>query len=492
MSHLELKQAMWMRQAGDTAPLILGLRPRVVEPDRPVWVVRIESTPIVSPRAQKYLASYPARVFMALQALSLALAWEELVEGGLRGELDILEMMKISFDTVSAAAQAGKLYYELSAARQAALSRVGHSRGLNVARAGSLQKALVGAKVLGVAGIVTGIGSSAIGMIADMEKAEQAWAEGERELFDRRQESSQLHAAGVITGVLMLGALIAAPVVGAGAVVVAVVAAVAEVVIFIRRLFLDDEIERLDLSPLEKWLKYGYWGVEPYAQGKRTVNKQGLTIIDYSELRDDLNLELRVIENHLYAFTAKLTWILEKGYRSFGKSVRRHEYEPEVALDVYLPNPGTRLSQLYVSLVAMGADHESGRREVLFAGDVSVHPGGAMAELPERVRLERFRGEALPVYERIRGSSRKVKPDTGGITLRFRVKQADLPEHTAAVSARMAFDPLGTRVRPVPDRTDGVSVFLAKQFRDDHKKFMEDEKTSIESFNWAQLKKHLG
>ena len=162
-----------------------------------------------------------------------------------------------------------------------------------------------------------------------------------------------------------------------------------------------------------------------------------------------------------------------------------------MALDVYLPNPGARLSQLYVSLVAMGADHENGRREVLFAGDVSVHPGGAMAELPERVRLERFRGEALPVYERIRGSSRKVKPDTGGITLRFRVKQADLPEHTAAVSARMAFDPLGTRVRPVPDRTDGVSVFLAKQFRDDHRKFMEDEKTSIESFNWGQIKKHM-
>jgi len=483
--HARLRAAMVLREAGTAGPLVLGIRPGMANPDAQVYYVRIEDAPVVSPAVQKYLASYPARVFMALQGLNLALAWEELVERGLESEAAMVDLIRLTFDTLDLGTSAAQMYYELSAVRQAGLVRAGAlARGVapGLHRLGSLTSVVRG---LGGMAAVLEIGSAVAGLRADLDRIDQADLEKNRLRADLLESSADLNRLGIATGGLMVAAIVAAPVSATAAVVAGVVSLALGIYRSVMSFIVGGEIERHTYGPLELWLKSCYWGTDPY---RMNWVKEGHVVLSYAELKEDLQGELEAIGQILYAFRGRLSWTLEgrQEWVSYKEGIPGDTYRPGVVVDVLLPNPGPGRGKVFMRVRASGADHRRGRGAVLWEGQMAVEQNaGGSTELKEGMMLKYIDGQAPAVYERD-ATGRVPKPAGPGRTLRLEISPRLLPEHAASVSVDMAFAPQGSANLVVPDAATGLSLFVSV-YEKKNGVLCEDVQSSLEDFEWTKV-----
>ncbi len=447
MSRERLRAAMRIREAGVSGPQILNIPVKIPNAETKVHVITIRDEPVLSRRIERILVDgYPARLVMALQALSIAIAWEEVAERGLGSELEVLEMLQLAFETINTVASLGQMVYGLSANREAVLARNSLRFGKTVGT-GRLANALMAGKVLGGIAIIGGIGASAIGMIRDRELAREAENSGIDAVAKGYRQSEALNEYSVISGIVGLGAVLLAPVAAIASILVLAVVTVVEVGIFFKQLILQDEIERIRPdSPLEYWLHGCYWGTDPY--GIKDIAESGN--IDYALMKENFALELEVLQQILFEFRVRLSWIKGKSNYIVGGQPKQI-YEPQLCLDILTPNPGSKDARVFLRFYV---DRKSGPRKTLLAQAISLEPQqSGQTDWPRDVRLFRLGGQARAVYEFDK------KPESeAGKTLRLVVKLESLPTDANYVGAEIVYDPTGAMKPMIPDGEYGVTV----------------------------------
>ena len=469
----ELQTALVREGLGDDGPTVIGLRPRLATPDAPVRVVTLRRIPVLSPRIDGIVRhNYPGRVLMGLQALSIGLAWQDIVEKGLGSRRDVLRLVATALETVQLAMEAGGLYYTLSA-RQAALVAQASLRQGAVAGLGRLSSALAGRELLGRVAPALGVAALAVGVMRDLEEAERAMAEGAEERFSKELgESAKLNQYQAINGTVMLGAILLSPVAATAALPVILATTVIGAGLALKQMVVQGEIDRLRLDgPLEYWLKNGYWGTTPYRM--KEIDGQGQTVIDYAELAEDVGREIEIVQQILYGFEGRLVWQRRSRKVHGRQRAYARNVDAGVYVDVVLPNPGGEAARVFVKLSATGRDDR--RRRTVLAHEIPVRAGRPLAPLPRAVRLKRLPGIAPPVY-------RSHESRGGGMTLRLRIAPELLPGDIGALTAEIAWDPMGDGEPVIPDAERGLEVALFPGAEDGGKSRLEAARDSNEVY----------
>jgi len=193
-------------------------------------------------------------------------------------------------------------------------------------------------------------------------------------------------------------------------------------------------------------------------------------------MKKNLSLELETLQQVLYAYKVRLTWVKEP-FRA-GKSIHANRSNKrKICLDVLLPNPGNKESRLFVNFTA---NLKHGRKQVFLDREISVLPAKSIsADWPRDVKLSRLDRQAPRYYTH--GKEQEFKP---GKTIRLLVENEKLLEQIDSVQAVVAFDPTGSQTPVIPDKDYGVDVdlYVSDDMELIRKSVLEESKSSLSVF----------
>jgi len=479
ITYKDLQLAIIANKKMNQAGTLLAITPRSGFPQSNIVQLHIDGHPVpaleqVKDFGKKYVLDMGTNIIVFMQVMSTAMAWQQLVSKGVTTKQDVIKLFDTSFKTINLAATVLKMAVDYSVRKELELMQ--HQKTLTNLFYGKVSGQKLVGELLGSIATLASIGSSIMGMMADLENADKEILRGDEELASRFTDSARLNKFSAIsTGILLVSTVginllgITTGLAGMVFAVIPIIGWVIAIVVAIAMYSVAKDIANLALTPIERWLKHCYWGTVPYETYDLT--KDHWVVTDYSQLKDNFNKELEVISEYLYSFSVRSVWIYKNKnvVEGVGPDPFRRTYKKSLVVDVILTNY-IDSGRVYLEVTSKGLDGVTkGNKEpkVLYSDYATIVDNKKSTANTSKDNIFNMPISTIKRFDYVPTlpSNPSTKPTSKVVkskTIRFTIDEKYIEDNTHQINTKIVFDPVGGGDPLIPN-FDGLNLEIIKR-----------------------------